>query len=90
MLHFDLSGVHVVQAFAVGLYLGFIVEHTGSVLPAIACHVINNVLYTLQTAFRLTIQDRATNAVVALACALLFALCLAWLRRMAPPPQATA
>jgi uncharacterized protein len=89
MLHFDLSGVHVVHAFAVGLYLGFVVEHTGSVLPAIACHIVNNVLYTLQVAFRLTIQDRATNAVVALACVLLFALCLAWLRRMAPP-RATA
>ena len=89
VLHIDVSGLHIALAFAMGLYLGFVVEHTGSVLPAIVCHVVNNIVYTLQTAFGGTIRDRATNAVVALACALLFALCLAWLRRMAPP-QATA
>jgi uncharacterized protein len=89
VLHFDPSGIHIVLAFAMGLYLGFVVEHTGSVLPAIVCHVVNNILSTLQTAFGGTIHDRATNAVVALGCTLLFVLCLAWLRRMAPP-RATA
>jgi membrane protease YdiL (CAAX protease family) len=86
VLHVDLSGVHMALAFAMGLYLGFIVERTGSVLPAVVCHVVNNVVYTLQTAFGATVQDRATNAVLAAACTLAFALCLAWLRRAAPSP----
>jgi membrane protease YdiL (CAAX protease family) len=86
LLHLDLSGVHMALAFAMGLYLGFIVERTGSVLPAIVCHVVNNIVYTLQTAFGATVQDRATNAVLAAACTLAFALCLAWLRRAAPSP----
>jgi len=86
VLHVDLSGVHMALAFAMGLYLGFLVERTGSVLPAIVCHVVNNIVYTLQTAFGGTVQDRATNAVLAGACALAFVLCLAWLRRAAPSP----
>src|SRR5438094_5362237 len=86
VLHVDISGVHMVLAFVMGLYLGAVVERTGSVLPAIVCHVINNVVYTLQTALGGTVEDRATNGVIAAACALLFALCLAWLRRAAPPP----
>jgi len=85
VLHVDLSGVHMTLAFAMGLYLGFIVERTGSVLPAIVCHVVNNVAYTLQTAFGGTVRDRALNAVIAVACALAFALCLAWLHRAVPP-----
>jgi membrane protease YdiL (CAAX protease family) len=84
VLHLDLPGVHGVLAFAMGLYLGAVVERTGSVLPAIVCHIVNNVVATLQAALGGTITDRATNAVVAAACALLFALCLAWLRRAAP------
>jgi len=89
VLHVDISGVHMVLAFAMGLYLGAVVERTGSVLPAIVCHIVNNVVYTLQTAFAGTLQDRRTNAVVAAACALLFVLCLAWLRRAAPPGTTT-
>jgi len=85
VLHIDVSGVHIVLAFVMGVYLGFVVERTGSVLPAIVCHVVNNVVYTLQTAFGGTVEDRATNAVIAAACALLFVLFVAWLRRAAPP-----
>jgi len=90
VLHVDVSGLHMVLAFAMGLYLGFVVERTGSVLPAIVCHVVNNVVYTLQTAFGGTLQDRRANAVVAAACGLLFVLCLAWLRRATPPDATTA
>ncbi len=89
VLHVDISGVHMVLAFVMGLYLGVVVERTGSVLPAIVCHVVNNAVYTLQTAFGGSLQDRRTNAVVAAACALLFVLCLAWLRRAAPPGTRT-
>jgi membrane protease YdiL (CAAX protease family) len=34
-------------AFALGLYLGLIVERTGSIRPAIVCHVVNNTLVVL-------------------------------------------
>ncbi|HEV8583415.1 MAG TPA: CPBP family intramembrane glutamic endopeptidase [Methylomirabilota bacterium] len=87
VLHLD-PGIHSALAFAMGLYLGFVVERTGSVLPAMVCHVVNNIVATLQTALGGTIEDRATNAVVAAVCALLFALCLAWLQRAEPsaPP----
>jgi hypothetical protein len=88
ILHVDLMGTHMVLGFAMGLYLGFLVERTGSVLPAMICHMVNNVVYTLQTAFGGTLEDRRTNAVVGAACALLFVLCLAWIRRAAPPAPA--
>jgi membrane protease YdiL (CAAX protease family) len=87
VLHVDVSGVHMVLAFAMGLYLGFLVEYTGSVLPAVVCHVINNIAFTLQTALGPTVHDRQTNAVVAAGCVLLLLLCLAWLRRAAPPHE---
>jgi|SRR5689334_1633368 len=84
-LHVDVSGVHMALAFVMGLYLGFVVERTGSVLPAIVCHVVNNIGYTLQTAFGGIVEDRMTNAVIAAACVLLVALCIAWVFRATPP-----
>ena len=86
VLHVDPNGVHMALAFVMGLYLGFVVERTGSTLPAIVCHVVNNVVYTLQTALGGTLMDRASNAAVAAGCVVLLLACLAWLRRAAPPP----
>lgn len=88
VLHVDPNGIHMVVAFAMGLYLGFVVERTGSTLPAIVCHVVNNVVSTLQTALGGTLEDRASNAAVAAGCVVLFLACLAWLRRATPPPTA--
>jgi membrane protease YdiL (CAAX protease family) len=88
VLHIDPNGIHMAVAFAMGLYLGFVVERTGSTLPAIVCHVVNNVVYTLQTALGGTLTDRSSNAAVAAGCVVLFVGCLAWLRRAAPPPTA--
>jgi uncharacterized protein len=92
VLHVDVNGIHMVLAFVMGLYLGFVAERTGSTLPAIVCHVVNNVIYTLQTALGGTLEDRATNAAVAVGCAVLFFACLAWLRRApsSSPPPTTA
>jgi membrane protease YdiL (CAAX protease family) len=81
ILHVDVYGIHVVMAFVMGLYLGYLVETTGSVLPAIACHIVNNAAYTLQTALGGTLRDRRLHGVLAAACLLLLLLCLAWLRR---------
>lgn len=84
VLHLDVSGVHMAVAFAMGLYLGFIVERTGSVLPAAVCHVVNNVGYTIQTAFGGVVQDRALNAAIAGACVVVLAVCVAWVCRATP------
>ncbi len=40
LLHMD--GMHVVTVFPLGLWFGFVAWGTGSVWPAIACHVFNN------------------------------------------------
>jgi len=88
VLHVDTSGIHMALAFLMGAYLGFVAERTGSTLPAIVCHVVNNVVYTLQTALGGTLEDRASNAAVAVGCLVLLVICVAWLRRAAPPAPA--
>ncbi len=85
VLHIDPSGIHVVLAFALSLYLGFVAELTGSVLPAIVCHVVNNIVYTLQTALGGTVSDTRTNVVLAALGAALFIAVVAWLRTARPP-----
>jgi membrane protease YdiL (CAAX protease family) len=86
VLHVDPNGIHMALAFVMGLYLGFVAERTGSTLPAIVCHVVNNVVYTVQTALGGTLEDRPRNAAVAAGCIVLFLACLAWLRRAQAPP----
>lgn len=85
VLHVDVSAVHMVLALALGAYLGFVVEVSGSTLPAIVCHVVNNVVYTLQTALGLAVVGREANLGAALAGVALFAGCIWWIRRAAPP-----
>jgi membrane protease YdiL (CAAX protease family) len=81
-LHVDL--VHVVLALALGLYLGFVVELTGSTLPALVCHVVNNVVYTLQTALGIAVVGREANLVAVALGSALFVVCVWWVRRAAP------
>ena len=85
VLHRDPSGVHVVLAVALSLYLGFVAELTGSVLPAVVCHVVNNVVYTLQTALAGGVTDMRSNVVLAIAGAALCLAAIAWLRAARPP-----
>ena len=88
ILHVDVSLVHIVLAFALGLYLGWVVETTGSALPAITCHIANNVLYTLQTALGVTVQGREANLIAVPIAAAVFVGCVLWVRRaarFAPP-----
>jgi membrane protease YdiL (CAAX protease family) len=85
-LHLDVSAVHMLLALALGVYLGFVVEISGSTLPAIVCHVVNNVVYTLQTALGVTVIGYPANlAAVAIGVAL-FVGCVWWIRRAAPRP----
>jgi membrane protease YdiL (CAAX protease family) len=72
---FHIDPVHAVLAFALGLWLGFVTEATGSVLPAAAAHVVNNVIYTLLTALRVGVEGVGPNAGLGLAGGLIFLGC---------------
>lgn len=85
-LHVDVTAVHMVLALALGLYLGFVAEATGSALPCVVCHIVNNVIYTLQTALGLNFVGRRANAIAAVACAAVFVGCVVYVRRTAVPP----
>jgi membrane protease YdiL (CAAX protease family) len=49
LLHGD--PVHAAAATLLGLYLGAVVALCGSIRPAMLCHVVNNAMATLTTAF---------------------------------------
>jgi len=85
-LHVDVSAVHMVLALALGLYLGFVAEATGSTLPCIVCHIVNNVIYTLQTALGVNIVGRRANVIAVAAGCAVFAACAAWVARTPEPP----
>lgn len=80
LLHFD--WVHGVLAFALGLYLGLCTEVTGSALPAVAGHVVNNSLFTLLTALVGSLPGVQTNVVLLLVTGVIFIGCVAWLARL--------
>ena len=73
--------LHAILAFLLGLYLGWITELAGSALPAVACHVINNAVFTLLTALWGAIEGAPMNAGLGVACAVAFAGCVVWLHR---------
>jgi hypothetical protein len=70
---FHLDWLHSALALVLGLYLGWITELTGSVLPAVVCHVINNALFTIVTASWGGVGSLELNAVLAAAGTLVFA-----------------
>jgi uncharacterized protein len=72
--------LHAVLAFALGLYLGWITELSGSALPAAVCHVVNNALFTMLTAVWGTAESFGLNVGLAAGSALAFAGCVWWLR----------
>ncbi|MBI3635738.1 MAG: CPBP family intramembrane metalloprotease [Candidatus Rokubacteria bacterium] len=84
LMHFE--WLHAFLAFALALYLGYVTEVTGSVLPAIAAHVVNNTLFTLLTAAFGEVAGRGINTALLLAGIAVFAACLVWLRRVFPTP----
>lgn len=49
--------VHATFAFLMGLYLGYLTERTGSIRPAIACHIANNTLSVLMTAGEVDLEQ---------------------------------
>ena len=80
VLHFD--WVHGLLALALGLYLGLCAEATGSALPAVAGHVVNNTVFTLLSAVIGSFSDIRLNVIVLTLTATIFAGCVAWLLRL--------
>ena len=77
---FHMDWLHGLLALALGLYLGWITELTGSALPAVVCHVVNNALFAVLTASGGATDGSRMNAALGVAGAIVFAGCLAWLR----------
>jgi membrane protease YdiL (CAAX protease family) len=80
------ESVHGVLAAGIGLYLGFVVERSASVLPAVICHVANNTVSVLLSAWIGSPPGRGVNAALAVGAGLVFGGSMVWLRRLAPPP----
>lgn len=78
-----LEWLHAALAFLLGLYLGFLTEVSGSALPAIVCHVVNNIVFTLLTALVGAVEAFGPNVILLTAGAAVFAGCVIWLRRAA-------
>jgi len=84
-----LEWIHAVLALVLALWLGFITEQAGSALPAVAAHVINNVVFTVVTATFGGLQDRGLNMALLTGSGVVFVGCALWIWRLsAPPPQA--
>jgi membrane protease YdiL (CAAX protease family) len=82
LLHME--WIHAAMAFVLGLYLGLLTERTGSALPAIVCHVVNNSMFTVVTALMGTIDGRRVNAILLGASVVVFATCAGFLMRRLP------
>ena len=85
VLHVDVSGVHILLALLLSLYVGFVAEVSGSALPAIVCHVANNTVSTLQTALGLGVASRDDNVVLIVGSAVTVTACVVWLARPRHP-----
>ncbi len=77
--------VHGVLATGIGIYLGLVTERSGSVVPAVICHVANNTASVLLSAAIGPAQGRGLNAVLFVLTASLFAASLFRL-----PPRVSA
>lgn len=78
--------VHGLLAAGLGLYLGFLVERAGSVIPAMICHAVNNTVSVLLSTAVVSPEGRGVNVALLVLAGLVFAASLVWLRRLAPPP----
>jgi hypothetical protein len=83
LLH--LEWLHAVLALVLGLWLGFITEQAGSALPAVAGHVINNVIFTVLTATIGSPPERGLNLTLLTVSAVCFFGCVLWIWRLSAP-----
>lgn len=84
VLHLD--RVHAALAFVLGLYLGFVAEVSRSIVPAVVCHVANNVSSIVLTASFGTVTDFWANLVLLLVMAAVFAAAVSVIRLILPAP----
>lgn len=82
LLH--LEWIHAAMALVLGVYLGVLTERTGSALPAIVCHVVNNSVFTVVTALTGTIDGRRVNVILLAVSVVVFVTCGALLLRRLP------
>jgi membrane protease YdiL (CAAX protease family) len=85
LLHVDWVSLEIVHAslvLALGLWLGFVTERLDSALPAVAAHVVNNIVFTLEAASGFTVKGIGPNLWLGMACALVFAGCVAAVARV--------
>jgi membrane protease YdiL (CAAX protease family) len=85
LLHVDWVSLEIVHASLVltlGLWLGFATERLDSALPAVAAHVLNNIVFTLEAASGFAVKGTGPNLLVGVACALVFAGCVVGLARV--------
>ncbi len=76
--HFD--WVHTPSAFVMGIYLGWLAQRTGSLLPSIGAHAVNNILWSLFTWAELD-EDFAHQEYMLMlgVCLIVSAVALRWL-----------
>jgi len=85
VMHFDL--IHGMFAFALGVYLGYLTEWTGSIVPAMICHAVNNTYQTLATAWGLDVTGDAANVAALLVAVLVLCLSIWHLRARVKPKE---
>ena len=73
------------MAVLLGLYLGSVTEWSGSIRPAIACHVANNLFGTLAPAIIPFAPSPTSHAVSLAVSAAGLAIGIPWIRRRLPP-----
>ncbi len=78
LAHFDI--VQGSAAVALGLFLGAITEWSGSLRPAIICHVMNNVLGTLAPALLQSLDDPGVHPATLVVGAVGLIILVPWLR----------
>jgi len=78
--------VHGLLAAGIGVYLGLVTERSGSVVPAMICHVVNNTASVLLSAWLGSPQGHVLNAGLVIAAGLVVAWALVRLRRTWPRP----
>jgi len=76
--------VHGLLAAGIGVYLGLVTERSGSVVPAMICHAVNNTASVLLSAWLGSPHGRALNATLVIAMGLVVVWALGRLRRAWP------
>lgn len=82
LIHGEL--VHGVLAFCIGLYLGLVTERSGSVIPAVICHVANNTGSVVLSAWLGSPAGMAVNVAVLLVTGPVVVGAIWWMGRLAP------